>query len=91
MIRWSEQTLNAGGKENLGAMSEQDVLSDSSIATALDQPASERAPSPPPDGVIVAWIQVLCGWCLFFNTYGLLNAFGIWKHLFTKHRLVDSP
>jgi hypothetical protein len=31
---------------------------------------------PPPDGGLTAWLQVLGGYFLFFNTWGLINAFG---------------
>lgn len=30
-------------------------------------------PSPPPNGGMVAWLQVLGGWMLFFNTWGILK------------------
>ena len=43
-------------------------------------PAKPAAmPSPPPDGGVQAWLQVLCGFSLFFNTWGLLNTFGIYQ------------
>lgn len=32
---------------------------------------------PPPDGGTTAWLQVLGGYFLFFNTWGLINAFGV--------------
>jgi hypothetical protein len=32
---------------------------------------------PPPDGGTTAWLQVLGGFFLFFNTWGLINAFGV--------------
>ncbi|KAK4955869.1 hypothetical protein LTR10_006808 [Elasticomyces elasticus] len=36
-------------------------------------------PSPPPNGGSQAWLQVLGSWCLFFNTWGLLNTFGVYQ------------
>lgn len=47
-------------------------------------------PSPPPNGGLQAWLHVLGGFMLFFNTWGLLNAFGVFQTyyesgaLFTK-------
>lgn len=43
--------------------------------------AQPRPPamSPPPNGGRTAWIQVLCGFCLFFNTFGILTSFGVFQ------------
>ena len=30
-------------------------------------------PGPPPNGGLAAWTQVVGGWMLFFNTWGLLK------------------
>ena len=37
----------------------------------------ERGPPPVPDGGFVAWLQCAAGFCIFFNTWGLLNSFGL--------------
>lgn len=34
---------------------------------------------PPPDGGTTAWLQVVGGYFLFFNTWGLINAFGVFQ------------
>ncbi len=34
---------------------------------------------PPPDGGLLAWLQVAGGFCLAFNTWGLLNTFGVYQ------------
>lgn len=34
---------------------------------------------PPPNGGFVAWLHVAGGFMLFFNTWGLLNAFGVFQ------------
>ncbi|KAK4167948.1 major facilitator superfamily domain-containing protein [Cladorrhinum sp. PSN259] len=39
---------------------------------------SQNAPSPP-DGGLVAWLQVLGAFFLNFNTWGLLNTFGLFQ------------
>lgn len=45
------------------------------------QKSAARPPGPPsgppPDGGTTAWLQVLGGYFLFFNTWGLINAFGV--------------
>lgn len=35
--------------------------------------------SPPPNGGAVAWMQVFAGFMLFFNTWGILNTFGVYQ------------
>ncbi|KAI0153246.1 MFS general substrate transporter [Xylariaceae sp. FL1272] len=35
--------------------------------------------SPPPDGGLWAWLQVTGGFLLFFNSWGLLNTFGVFQ------------
>ncbi|KYK53982.1 hypothetical protein DCS_05931 [Drechmeria coniospora] len=45
-------------------------------------PPTETLPSsqsPPPDGGLVAWLHVLGGFMLFFNSWGLLNTFGVYQ------------
>ncbi|KAJ9664228.1 hypothetical protein H2198_000446 [Neophaeococcomyces mojaviensis] len=34
---------------------------------------------PPPNGGLVAWLQVVAGFMLFFNTWGILNTFGVYQ------------
>ncbi|KAL2833572.1 major facilitator superfamily domain-containing protein [Aspergillus pseudoustus] len=38
-----------------------------------------RGPSPPPNGGLTAWLHVLGGFMLFFNTWGMLNTFGVFQ------------
>lgn len=45
-----------------------------------DGPATASAATPgPPNGGTQAWIQVLCSFLLFFNTWGILNTFGVYQ------------
>ncbi|KAI2785543.1 MFS general substrate transporter [Daldinia loculata] len=48
---------------------------------ALSAPLEpQRAgPPPPPNGGLLAWLHVLGGFMLFFNTWGILNAFGVFQ------------
>ena len=43
-------------------------------ATAEKQPNTD-APASPPDGGIQAWLQVLSGFLLYFNSWGMVTAF----------------
>ncbi|KXT10577.1 hypothetical protein AC579_9171 [Pseudocercospora musae] len=46
---------------------------------------------PPPDGGITAWLQVLGGYFLFFNTWGLINAFGVFQTYYKEELLPSTP
>ncbi|OQN99164.1 hypothetical protein B0A48_15013 [Cryoendolithus antarcticus] len=39
---------------------------------------------PPPDGGLTAWLQVLGGYCLFMNTWGIINAFGVFQSYYVE-------
>ncbi|KAF1949929.1 MFS general substrate transporter [Byssothecium circinans] len=54
-----------------------DVEKHSGVEKEAKPPAPAVAPSPPPNGGLVAWLQIAAGFILFFNTWGLLNAFAI--------------
>ena len=41
--------------------------------------AKPVGPSPVPNGGLQAWLHVLGGFFLFFNTWGILNAFGVFQ------------
>ncbi|KAJ5930363.1 hypothetical protein N7466_005856 [Penicillium verhagenii] len=43
--------------------------------------------SPPPNGGLVAWLHVLGGFMLFFNTWGILNAFGVYQTYYESNAL----
>ncbi|KAL3446436.1 major facilitator superfamily domain-containing protein [Aspergillus insuetus] len=49
------------------------------------EPSTESPPkpltglSPPPNGGATAWLHVLGGFMLFFNTWGMLNTFGVFQ------------
>ena len=40
-------------------------------------PGGPPGMSPPPNGGTTAWLQVVGSWMLFFNTWGILNTFGV--------------
>ncbi|KAF2718483.1 MFS general substrate transporter, partial [Polychaeton citri CBS 116435] len=46
-------------------------------------------PGPPPDGGLTAWLQVLGGYFIFFNTWGLINAFGVFVTYY-KEELIPN-
>ena len=42
---------------------------------------------PPPNGGLLAWLQVIGGFMLFFNTWGIINAFGIFQNYYESGAL----
>ncbi|KAH8893061.1 MFS general substrate transporter [Thozetella sp. PMI_491] len=52
--------------------------------------ATERPPNPPPNGGTSAWFQVLGGFLLFFNTWGLLNTFGVFQTYYESGALFQA-
>ena len=59
---------------------------------ATQQPPDPKpfGPSPPPNGGIQAWTQVAGGFMLFFNTWGLLNTFGVYQTYYESGRLFEA-
>lgn len=47
-------------------------------------------PGPIPDGGVQAWLQVAGGFSLFFNTWGLINAFGVYQTYYESGALFSE-
>ncbi|KAL4862124.1 hypothetical protein BDV12DRAFT_207449 [Aspergillus spectabilis] len=47
-------------------------------------------PSPPPNGGFIAWLHVAGGFMLFFNTWGMLNTFGVFQTYYESGDLFRS-
>ncbi|KAH8705640.1 putative MFS monocarboxylate transporter [Talaromyces proteolyticus] len=51
---------------------------------------SENAPPKPPvfaEGGLKAWCAVVSCWCIMFNTFGYINAFGIYQSYYSQNLL----
>ncbi|KAL8790010.1 MAG: hypothetical protein Q9195_006559 [Heterodermia aff. obscurata] len=57
---------------------------------ASHAPAQPAAPGPPPDGGTKAWLQVLGGFLLVLNTWGLTNAYGVFQTYYSTELLTSS-
>ncbi|OBT58911.1 hypothetical protein VE04_00581 [Pseudogymnoascus sp. 24MN13] len=44
-----------------------------------EEPLTEKPIAPPPDGGFAAWLQVLGAFLLFFNSWGIVNTFGVYQ------------
>ena len=65
-------------------MREQEVTNDSTMSRGEKDvetipQTKPPSPPPPPNGGLQAWLQVMGGFMLFFNTWGLLNTFGVFQ------------
>lgn len=47
--------------------------------TKSTMPPKTPQPVPPPDGGLVAWLQVAAGFMIFFNTWGMINTFAVFQ------------
>ncbi len=55
------------------------------------QPAAPGGPpGPPPNGGMVAWLQVAGGFSLLFNTWGILNTFGVFQAYYESGALFEA-
>jgi MFS family permease len=68
-------------------------IANNDISPPAPQQAPETkpaGPSPPPNGGIQAWTQVAGGFMLFFNTWGLLNTFGVYQTYYESGQLFHA-
>ena len=47
-------------------------------------------PPPPPDGGLLAWLHALSAFLLWFNTWGILNAFGVFQTYYESGELFEA-
>lgn len=71
----SQYSLQSDSNEQFKPVSQEDTMPPKEAAPRPGPPGG-----PPPDGGTTAWLQVLGGYFLFFNTWGLINAFGRRRH-----------
>ncbi|KAL4967058.1 major facilitator superfamily domain-containing protein [Aspergillus stella-maris] len=60
-------------------------------STEKPRPGPPSGPSPPPNGGLVAWLHVAGGFMLFFNTWGMLNTFGVFQTYYESGALFQKP
>ncbi|KAI0950722.1 hypothetical protein AcW1_007958 [Taiwanofungus camphoratus] len=57
-----------------------------------DAPPAPAPGSDVPDGGLLAWMQVVGAWILFFNTWGIINTFGAFQTFYEEDLLsTNSP
>jgi hypothetical protein len=70
------------------------------VATADPKKATASQPPPAappgdflgsvPNGGLQAWLQVVAGFALFFNTFGILNTFGVFQTYYESGVLIHA-
>ena len=56
---------------------EKGAVENKSSPHSLQTQESSEAPSAVPDGGFLAWLQCFGAFCVYFNTWGLLNTYGM--------------
>ncbi|KAK1757951.1 monocarboxylate transporter [Echria macrotheca] len=54
------------------------------------KPAPASGPPPPPNGGWKAWVQVAAAFAVFFNTWGILNTFGVFQTYYEGGELFEQ-
>ena len=62
-------------------LNQQQIIDNDHVATTKLQ----TLPVPPPDGGYAAWVQVLMGHIVIFNTWGYINSFGVFQVYYVAH------
>lgn len=57
--------------------------------TDMEAPNAAPVASPPPDGGLTAWMQVLAGHLIVFNTWGYIISFGIFQPYYQEQLSLD--
>lgn len=73
-----------------GSTSEKDHIEGQPGILGVTVAATPAPPPPPPNGGTRAWLQVLGAFFLNFNTWGLLNTFGIFQAEYSAGLLKTS-
>ncbi|KAG8532390.1 uncharacterized protein KY384_002875 [Bacidia gigantensis] len=91
-----DRRSSEGGVSEPDTSSTSDVGKDVAVASPANEqggePAAEKVsgPGPPPDGGTKAWLQVLGGFLLVLNTWGLVNSYGVFQTYYSTDLLKSS-
>ena len=61
--------------------------------TDFEKPTNLQVPRsgpPPPNGGLLAWLQVAAGFTLFFNTWGMISAFSVFQTYYESGELFET-
>lgn len=66
------------------------ILESQLLASAEHSALPPPTVGPPPNGGLQAWLQVLAGFFLFFNSWGVVNTFGVFQTYYQETLLSTS-
>ena len=69
---------------------ETDAKKQSDLEKPATPPAPTSGPLAPPNGGLVAWLQVAAGFILFFNTWGMISAFSVYQTYYESGELFKA-
>ncbi|QNP96474.1 MFS transporter asaE [Yarrowia lipolytica] len=64
---------------------------DSSTSNLENSPTLTPCPPAFPDGGLEAWLQVLGGFCILFNSWGVTTTMGVYQSYYRSSLLADVP
>lgn len=69
---------------------EKEQHSESQSPPQAETTPATNSPGPVPNGGTIAWLQVLSGFMIFFNTWGIMNTFGIFQTYYESGALFNE-
>ncbi|PCG99407.1 Major facilitator superfamily domain, general substrate transporter [Penicillium occitanis (nom. inval.)] len=57
----------------------------------VDGTPSSTSTQDPPNGGLRAWLHVVASFCIYFNSYGISNSYGIFQTYYTEQLGFDAP
>ena len=76
---WSDTALTPTMRPSSARQPDVEKTVDSDDPLTSPPPPAPSHNNGQPNGGLWAWLQVAAGFCIFFNTWGVLNTFGIFQ------------
>lgn len=76
---WSDSALTPTMRPSSAGQPEVEKVVDSDAPVTFAPTPAPSHDNGQPNGGLWAWLQVAAGFCIFFNTWGVLNTFGIFQ------------
>jgi MFS family permease len=85
----SDATIRLGEEANM-PLGDQDAEAGKQTSAAQPSPTSDPPGPPPPNGGLAAYTQVAASFFVFFNTWGVLNTFGVFQTYYESGALFEQ-
>jgi MFS family permease len=83
----SNSFLDSSNETHWNLSNEIEKQSDNNDSSSL---SPSKEPSPPPNGGLIAWLQVLGGFFAYFNSWGIVNTFGTFQLYYSSGGLAGE-